>query len=63
MDQRVQTSLPPGWKVEKIDRGIFRVVTPDGTVVPIVDSPLVGTDEERAALATLNAWKRGDRWQ
>jgi hypothetical protein len=47
-------SLPPGWQWSRIEKA---VVTDAGVVVPIVDHPLVGTDEQREALRTLLRWE------
>ena len=51
---RSRHALPPGYYYSKQKAGI---VTTDGVRVPIVDHPLVGTDEERDALARLREEK------
>jgi hypothetical protein len=44
----VPGTMPPGWHWCRDEQ---RLVTASGVVVPIVDHPLVGTDEQRAATA------------
>jgi hypothetical protein len=46
--------LPPGWHWCRAEKC---VVTEMGVKVPLVDNPLVGTPEEREALAELQEWK------
>jgi hypothetical protein len=47
-------SLPPGWHW---CRGEQRVVTNAGIVVPLVDDPLIGSEEQREALRFLEGWR------
>jgi hypothetical protein len=56
-------NLPPGWTVGK-DKGDghVRIITPDGVGVPIVDDPLVGDDQHRAALRELQKWQGKKPW-
>jgi hypothetical protein len=51
-------SLPHGWYWSRIEKA---VVTDDGLVVPIVDHPLVGTEEQREALRELLRWEAEQR--
>jgi hypothetical protein len=50
----IAPSLPLGWRWRRVEKS---VVSPDGTVVPIVDHPLVGTEREQAALRLLRRWE------
>ena len=44
------TSLPSGWRWCRMEK---RIVSPNGTAIPVVDHPLVGTEREQAALRLL----------
>ena len=48
-------SLPPGWHWCLSEKA---VVTDTGVVVPSLDDPLVGTDEQRAAFRLLALWQQ-----
>jgi hypothetical protein len=50
--------LPPGWTTTKGSDGHVRITSPEGVGIPTVDDPLVGTPEQRAALAELKAWRK-----
>jgi hypothetical protein len=54
------SKLPPGWHWCRLEKC---VVTERGVRVPLVDNPLVGTPEEREALAELQAWEALDKRQ
>jgi hypothetical protein len=54
----MKRSLPHGWYWSRIEKA---VVTEDGLVVPIVDHPLVGTEEQREALRELLRWEAEQR--
>ena len=50
--------LPPGWTVRKSDAdGHVRIHDAKGVALPTVDDPLVGTPEERAAIAEYKYWQ------
>ena len=51
-------SLPPGWRWSRVEKS---VVSLDGTVVPIVDHPLIGTEREQSALDLLQRWQAEQR--
>jgi hypothetical protein len=50
-----QAALPKDWHFSRREG---RVVTGDGTVVPLVDHPLVGNQKERAAYKQLRDYQR-----
>jgi hypothetical protein len=56
-------ALPPGWRLGEGQSGAVRILRPKGNgqwvEVPVVDDPMVGSEEERAALVELTAWRKG----
>jgi hypothetical protein len=53
--------LPDGWRVARGADGHVRIVTGRGIELPCVDSPYVGTPEQRAALAEYRRWRTPNR--
>jgi hypothetical protein len=51
-------SLPPGWHWCRSEQ---RIVTDAGVMLPLVDDPLVGTDEQREALRFFRVWEVSKR--